>query len=226
VRLFAVGADAGAAPLVNVYNTDSSLRFSLLPYAPAFQGGVRVATGDVTGDGVEDIVTAPGPAPCRTSRSSTAPRAPRLLSFLAYGGFTGGVFVAAGDVTGDSHADVITGAAVNGHVKVFDGATGQEIQSFLAYGGFPGGVSVAAGASPATAAPTSSPARRPTAMSRSSTGQTGAEVRSFLAYPGFPGGVFVGAGDLDGDGRADSSPARGRGPARTSRSSAARTWPC
>src|SRR5262249_24941532 len=51
VRLFAVGADPGAAPLVRVYNADGSLRFDLLAYGPGFAGGVRVATGDVTGDG-------------------------------------------------------------------------------------------------------------------------------------------------------------------------------
>jgi len=30
------------------------------PYGNTFQGGVRVATGDLTGDGVDEIVTAPG----------------------------------------------------------------------------------------------------------------------------------------------------------------------
>ncbi len=55
-----VGADAGGAPHVKVFNPNGSLRFSFFAYPASFTGGVRVATGDVTGDGVDDIITAPG----------------------------------------------------------------------------------------------------------------------------------------------------------------------
>src|SRR5262249_27699357 len=62
--------------------------------------------------------------------------------------FTGGVYVAAGDVNGDHKADIITGAGSGGvpQVEVFSGTDGLPLQSFLAYGaGFAGGVRVAAG---------------------------------------------------------------------------------
>jgi hypothetical protein len=53
----------------------------------------------------------------------------------------------AGDVNGDGRDDIITGAGPGAgpHVKVFDGASGAEIQSFLAFPGFAGGVSVSLG---------------------------------------------------------------------------------
>src|SRR5262245_51170786 len=58
---FAVGAGAGGAPLVHAYDANGALVRSFLAYAPAFRGGVRLATGDVTGDGLDDIVTGAGP---------------------------------------------------------------------------------------------------------------------------------------------------------------------
>src|SRR5262249_16164531 len=55
---------------------------------------------------------------------------------------------AAGDINGDHHADIITGAGVGGgpHVKVIDGATGAVIDSFMAFNpNYFGGVDVAVG---------------------------------------------------------------------------------
>jgi hypothetical protein len=123
------------------------------------------------------------------------------FSFLAFdAGFTGGVHVAAGDVTGDSVEDVVVGAGPGGgpHVKVFDGSTGAEIASFLAYDpSFRGGVNVGAGdlnsdgvAEILTGA---GPGGAPHVRIYRGAGQT--EVASFFAFdPGFRGGVSV-----DGD---------------------------
>ena len=57
----AVGAGAGGAPQVNVYDQFGDLVQSFNAYAPGFRGGVRVAVADVTGDGFADVVTTPGP---------------------------------------------------------------------------------------------------------------------------------------------------------------------
>jgi hypothetical protein len=42
---------------VNVFDDSGAPRFSLAPYGAAYTGGVRVAVGDVTGDGISDIIT-------------------------------------------------------------------------------------------------------------------------------------------------------------------------
>ena len=62
VNLLATGTGIGGGPHVKVFDADSgALRFEFSAYDPSFRGGVRVAVGDVTGDGTPDIITAPGP---------------------------------------------------------------------------------------------------------------------------------------------------------------------
>src|SRR5207253_2327651 len=70
-----------------------------------------------------------------------------IRSFFAFPGFTGGAFVAAGDVDGDGTDDIIVGAGAGAgpHVKVFSGKDNSLLRSFFAYDGFTGGVRVASG---------------------------------------------------------------------------------
>jgi len=214
--LVVTGPDAGHAPVLKLtVDTGQGIDTISLPvYRHTFQGGVRVAVGDVTGDGVPDIITAPGPgmgALIRVfdGRIGNRFRGP-LASFLAYPGFfRGGVFVAAGDVNGDGRADIIVGLD-NGApplVRVFDGKTGKTLQSFFAYSPlFTGGVRVAAGdvngdgkADIITAA---GPGGGPQVKVFSGTNLD--LLQSFFAYDqAFTGGVYVAAGDVNGDGRAD-----------------------
>jgi hypothetical protein len=214
------GAGPGGGPHVRAFALGGGSPTEVagfLAFDPAFRGGVHVAVGDVTGDGVRDLVVGAGPGGGPHVRVFDGVTGAEVRSFVAYDpGFRGGVFVAAADLTGDGVADIITGAGPGGgpHVNVFDGATGALVSSFYAYqcddpvAGpcFGGGVSVAAGdvtgdgrADLVTGAgPGGSP------HVRVFDGVTGAEVRSFVAYdPAFTGGAFVAAGDVTGDGRAD-----------------------
>jgi hypothetical protein len=78
------------------------------PFGSTFQGGVRVATGDLTDGGVDDIVTAPGWSTVGQVRVYTQTGV-LLTSFDPYGPtFMGGVQVTVGDVTGDGLGDIIT----------------------------------------------------------------------------------------------------------------------
>src|SRR5262249_43759913 len=142
---YAVGQGAGGEGLVEVRDGSGVLLRRFEPF-PGWTGEVRVAGGDVNGDGVADGVVGAGPgAPGGHVKVFGGATGAELRSFFAFDGFEGGVFVAAGDVDGDGKADVIVGAAANGHVKVFDGASGAEIRSFLAYPGFLGAVTVGVG---------------------------------------------------------------------------------
>lgn len=219
------GAGQGGQPLVRVFNGNTgALKFGFLAYGANFRGGVRVATGDVNGDGVADIITGPGAgtrARIKVFDGTTgAQLGGPVGSFLAYSStFTGGVFVAAGDVNGDGHADIITGPGrgTGPRVRVFSGVDGSRLFNFFAYSSsFTGGVFVAAGdvngdgrADIITGSGAGAAARV-----RVFDGGNGQRLANFLAHdPSFKGGVFVAAGDVNGDGRADivTAPAKGGG---------------
>jgi hypothetical protein len=67
------------------------------PFDAAFMGGVRVATGDVNGDGRADVITGAGPGDAGGHvKVFDGKTGAEIRSFAAYdAGFTGGVSVAA-----------------------------------------------------------------------------------------------------------------------------------
>jgi hypothetical protein len=208
--MFAVGSGPGGDPLVKVYNADGSVRFSFDAYPVGFHGGVTVAMGDVDGDGTPDIITAAGPGGGPHIKVFSGVNGGLIENFFAYNAaFTGGVFVAAGDVNGDGHADIITGAGAGGGplVKVFSGSDGTVLAGFFAYpASFTGGVRVAAGDinNDGHADIITGAGRGGGPHVKVFSGANFTPLASFFAYnPGFTGGVFVGAGDVNNDGHAD-----------------------
>jgi hypothetical protein len=221
VDTLAVGAGTGALPHVRVFNVDGTVRFDFFAYDTRFIGGVRVATGDVTGDGIDDLVTAAGVNGGPHVKVFDGFTGTLVREFNAYDPlFIGGVFVGTGDVNRDGFDDVITGAGQTGgpHVKVFSGATNAVLASFFAYDpAFRGGVTVAGGDVNGdlfddiiTGA---GPGGGPHVQAFDADTQT--RLLSFFAFPqGFRGGVFVASGDVRGTGIDDviTGPGQGGGP--------------
>jgi hypothetical protein len=223
--VFATGAGPGGGPEVNVYDAKTgSLLFNFFAFDPNFTGGVRVAVGNVNGSGIPDIIVAAGTGGGPNVRVWDGATGRLVADFMAYnGGFTGGVWVAAGDVNGDGKDDIITGADAGGgpEVQVFDGASvaagmPRTLSSFFAFDpNFLGGVRVAAGDVNGD--------RHADIIVGAGAGG-GPEVRvfngadpsqalaSFFAYdPNFTGGVFVAVGAIDGDANADIITGAGAG---------------
>ncbi|HEY1379409.1 MAG TPA: VCBS repeat-containing protein [Gemmataceae bacterium] len=136
------GADAGGGPHVraftyapggaDIFHKAAAFASPLFPaggffaYAAGFTGGARVAVGDVNGDGTPDLVTGAGPGGGPHVKVFNGATGGLISQFFAYAaGFTGGVYVGAGDYNLDGKADVLTGAGNGGgpHVKVYSGAS-------------------------------------------------------------------------------------------------------
>jgi hypothetical protein len=123
-----VGNGPGAVSLVRVVSgaTRAELR-AFSPY-PGFVGGVFVAAGDVNGDGFADVVTSPDSGGGPHERVFDGVTGRERFGFLAADiTFTKGVWVAAGDLTGDGRADVITTSGPGGTVRAFNGMSGAPI---------------------------------------------------------------------------------------------------
>jgi fibronectin-binding autotransporter adhesin len=134
-HLLGVGAAPGRDPLVRAYAPNGDLLLNFRAYPKRMASGVRIATGDVNGDGAADIITAPGSTGRALVEVFSGIDGHRLRRFRAFiGQFRAGIYVAAGDVDGDGKADIVVGAGEGGRpiVRVFSGATGARIGQFFA----------------------------------------------------------------------------------------------
>lgn len=201
-----VGAGKGAEPYVRIFTESGDLIGEWLVYAKHFRGGVAVAVGDVNGDGVMEIVTAPGQGGGPHVRIFDG--SGKLLNqFFAYAsGFRGGVSVAVADTNGDGREEIITGAGVGGgpHVRIFDFRGGVRGGFFAFPQDYRKGIRVAAGnLENGRASIVVTPASSHESVVRVFS-KEGRLQRQFRAYPKpLRGGVSVAVGNVDGDGRSE-----------------------
>jgi hypothetical protein len=237
-------AGAGSTGKVAVIDgTSGAVRATIVAYPGTVAGGVRVAVGDVSGDGVPDIVTAPGAGAGPQVRvfdgSNGEQLAGNLGAFFAYPvGFTGGVQVAVADVDGDTRPDIVTasGPGQAAQVKVFSGVDRSVLFDFpaaFAASGVQGATVAAAdmtGDGKAEIIVGSGPGGPPEVrIFDGSTGTALAGPRGRFtpfADAGFVGGVTVAAGDIDGDNKAEVIVGTGAGiPAKVQAFSSADVTP-
>ena len=135
-----VTPDRGGGPRVRVLSLAGGLPQPMADFFgiadPAFRGGARAAVGDVNADGTPDLVVGAGfgggPRVAlfdgRSVRAGAADPTRLTGDFLAFPGadaarLRDGVYVAAGDLTGDGYAEVVVGGGPGGapRVLVLDG---------------------------------------------------------------------------------------------------------
>jgi hypothetical protein len=190
-------------------------------YATANGPGVRVARGDLDGDGHDEVIASSGRGGPSLVRVFTPDGSGLIAQIEAYPGFTGGVSIAAADLDGDGKDEIITGAGPGGgpHVRTFkltgEPANRQLVGTAGFYGidasnGYSGGVNVAGadlnadGKAEIITSVMGQIAPFVAEFSYNPATEQVRFIRTFLAFDqSFRGGVNLAAGDLDGDNKAE-----------------------
>jgi hypothetical protein len=212
---YAVGSTRGIGT-VTMFNPNNTVRFSTQPFGPNYRRGIRTAVGDVTGDGVPDVVAATnGGVRAKVRVINGATGAVQSTNLLGAPQYTGKVSVAAGDVTGDGIADIVVGLNQGGSiVRVYRGGDFAKVTGFRAGSGvdFIGGTSVAVGEM--TGDDRADVVVSATYVGRSVVrGYSGATLASgvvpqqaftrFTLGGPYVSGLFLSVGDVNNDNRAD-----------------------
>ncbi|MFA6018138.1 MAG: L,D-transpeptidase [Patescibacteria group bacterium] len=119
-----VGAGEDGDPSVSVFRQDGSFIGSFLAYDVAYRGGVNVASCDIDGDDVNEIITSAawnGGPHVRIFNAMGVLENPGFFAFES--SFMGGANIACGNLVGDEASEIVVSASLGGGpvVKVFNG---------------------------------------------------------------------------------------------------------
>ncbi len=140
---------AGSGPeqkvQIKIFKKRGEFLFEIYPEAINEWSGVNLASGDLDGDGIDEIVVAPGWG--SDSEIQIWKGDKFFKKFPAYGNnFRGGINIAVADLEDDDRGEILVGAGFTGgpHVKIFDANGNNKISTdFFTYErGFRGGTLV------------------------------------------------------------------------------------
>ncbi|CAN5434179.1 hypothetical protein BH11PLA2_BH11PLA2_36830 [soil metagenome] len=121
-----VGSGPGMSGLVRILDGATGATLKEIEPFGNFLGGVNVAAGDITGDGVADIVLSPDDGGGPRVRIFNGKTFTQIADYFGIDdvNFRGGARAAVGDVNSDGRGDILVSAGIGGgpRVAVFDGS--------------------------------------------------------------------------------------------------------
>lgn len=135
----------GGGPQVRVFDTEGNLKRQFFAYDASFRGGLRIALGDMNGNGASDLVVTPQRA--KTEVRVYTSEGNLMTRFEPYPRMNvPSVMLAVGDVDGDGISDIVTSPASGAAaVRIFS-AIGQLKKQIIPYDSrFRGGIALAVG---------------------------------------------------------------------------------
>jgi hypothetical protein len=119
-----------------MYNSDRTVRFSVTPFGSSYTDYVRVAVGDVTGDGVADVVATSNGSGTTAARVAVIDGTDGSLvstPSLVPANYFGMLSVSVGDTTGDGVAEIALGSNEGGpRARLYRGGDFAKLADFLA----------------------------------------------------------------------------------------------
>ena len=199
-----------------LYSASGTPKLEVTPFAVSVPGGIRVATADLNGDGVDDLIAATGPGVLDEVVVFDGATGKKIEDFTPFPGFTGGLFVTTGEFEGTEDIIVSPDSGGGPRVTIYQGMTQTVLCNF--YGvdnpNFRGGARVAVGDLNGDGTPdlivAAGPGGGPVVSIYNGTsitpgGFTQKLVGDFFAFGSdvTRDGVYVASGDVNGDGYDD-----------------------
>lgn len=129
------GTGPGGGPRVIVFSGKTgAVLENFFAYDASFRQGVIVGSGDLDGDGFDDVLTGSGPGGGPHARGFSGKDGHDIISFFADDStFRGGVHVDAVDMNGDGRDDFVTHTrhGNDDFIRVFDGTNGTVIRVLM-----------------------------------------------------------------------------------------------
>lgn len=213
-----IAPSQSGGPEVKIYSLTGTLLGRFMAYAASYRGGVNLASGDVDGDGTDEIITGTSTGRAAHIRVFNG-RGQLENQFFAFPeSFRLGINLASGDVDNDGQSEIVAAPvdSAGPHVRIFNGR-GQLEGQFFAYPqtyrlGL--NLTVADLDGNGVGEIITAPNHQATAHVRIFDRQ-GSVQGQFFAYPTFfRGGVSLAAGDVNADGFDEiiTAPASSGGP--------------